>query len=56
MAQAPAPGRASEWPFNGIGALNMSLGAIVMLKALLLGRKRYVGDGEYDLQEGTSCF
>ena len=34
---------------NGIGTSNMSLGAIVMLTALLLGWKRYVGDREYTL-------
>ncbi len=34
---------------NGIGTSNMSLGAIVMFTALLLGWKRYVGDREYDL-------
>lgn len=56
MVRVPLPGSAPEWPFNGIGTLNMSLGAIVMLKAPLLGRKRYVDDGEYDLQEGTPCF
>ena len=33
---------------NGIGTSNMSLGAIVMFAALLLGWKRYVGDREYD--------
>ena len=33
---------------NGIGTSNMSLGAIVMFTALLLGWKRYVGDREYD--------
>ena len=32
---------------NGIGTSNMSLGAIVMFAALLLGWKRYVGDREY---------
>ena len=32
---------------NGIGTSNMSLGAIVMFTALLLGWKRYVGDREY---------
>ena len=34
---------------NGIGTSNMSLGAIVMFAALLLGWKRYVGDREYTL-------
>ena len=34
---------------NGIGTSNMSLGAIVMFTALLLGWKRYVGDREYEL-------
>ena len=34
---------------NGIGTSNMSLGAIVMFTALLLGWKRYVGDREYAL-------
>ena len=34
---------------NGIGTSNMSLGAIVMFAALLLGWKRYVGDREYVL-------
>ena len=34
---------------NGIGTSNMSLGAIVMFAALLLGWKRYVGDREYAL-------
>ena len=34
---------------NGIGTSNMSLGAIVMFTALLLGWKRYVGDREYVL-------
>ena len=34
---------------NGIGTSNMSLGAIVMFTALLLGWKRYVGDREYTL-------
>lgn len=32
---------------NGIGTSNMSLGAIVMFTALLLGWKRYVGDREF---------
>ena len=32
---------------NGIGTSNMSLGAIVMFTALLLGWKKYVGDREY---------
>ena len=32
---------------NGIGTSNMSLGAIVMFTALLLGWKKYVGDKEY---------
>ena len=32
---------------NGIGTSNMSLGAIVMFTALLLGWSRYVGDREY---------
>jgi len=31
---------------NGIGTSNMSLGAIVMFCALLIGWKKYVGDGE----------
>jgi len=34
---------------NGIGTSNMSLGAIVMFTALLLGWKRFVGDREYAL-------
>ena len=34
---------------NGIGTSNMSLGAIVMFTALLLGWKRYVGDRKYVL-------
>ena len=34
---------------NGIGTSNMSLGAIVMFAALLIGWKRYVGDREYVL-------
>ena len=34
---------------NGIGTSNMSLGAIVMFTALLLGWKRYVGNREYVL-------
>ena len=34
---------------NGIGTSNMSLGAIVMFTALLLGWKKYVGDKEYVL-------
>ncbi|MDO4867303.1 MAG: hypothetical protein Q4C10_12180 [Clostridia bacterium] len=34
---------------NGIGTSNMSLGAIVMFTALLLGWKKYVGDREYAL-------
>ena len=34
---------------NGIGTSNMSLGAIVMFTALLLGWKRYVGDRKYAL-------
>ena len=34
---------------NGIGTSNMSLGAIVMFAALLLGWRRYVGDREYTL-------
>ena len=34
---------------NGIGTSNMSLGAIVMFAALLLGWERYVGDREYTL-------
>ena len=33
---------------NGIGTSNMSLGAIVMFTALLIGWKRYVGDRAYD--------
>ena len=32
---------------NGIGTSNMSLGAIVLFTALLLGWKKYVGDREY---------
>ena len=32
---------------NGIGTSNMSLGAIILFAALLLGWKRYVGDREY---------
>ena len=31
---------------NGIGTSNMSLGAIVLFAALLLGWKKYVGDKE----------
>ncbi len=34
---------------NGIGTSNMSLGAIVMFAALLLGWKRYAGDREFEL-------
>ena len=34
---------------NGIGTSNMSLGAIVMFTALLLGWKKYVGDRELAL-------
>jgi len=34
---------------NGIGTSNMSLGAIVMFAALLIGWKRYVGDRKYVL-------
>ena len=34
---------------NGIGTSNMSLGAIVLFAALLLGWKKYVGDREYVL-------
>ena len=34
---------------NGIGTSNMSLGAIVMFTALLLGWKKYVGDKEWVL-------
>ena len=34
---------------NGIGTSNMSLGAIVLYTALLLGWKKYVGDREYVL-------
>ncbi len=34
---------------NGIGTSNMSLGAIVMFTALLLGWKQFVGDREYVL-------
>lgn len=34
---------------NGIGTSNMSLGAIVMFTALLLGWKKYVGDKELAL-------
>ena len=33
---------------NGIGTSNMSLGAIVLFTALLLGWKKYVGDKEYE--------
>ena len=33
---------------NGIGTSNMSLGAIVMFTALLLGWKKYVGDKEFE--------
>ena len=33
---------------NGIGTSNMSLGAIVMFTALLLGWKKYVGDREFE--------
>ena len=33
---------------NGIGTSNMSLGAIVMFAALLLGWKKYVGDREFE--------
>ena len=33
---------------NGIGTSNMSLGAIVMFTALLLGWKKYVGNKEYE--------
>ena len=34
---------------NGIGTSNMSLGAIVMFTALLLGWRKYVGEREYTL-------
>ena len=34
---------------NGIGTSNMSLGAIVMFTALLLGWRKYVGEKEYVL-------
>ena len=34
---------------NGIGTSNMSLGAIVLFTALLLGWKKYVGDRELAL-------
>ena len=34
--------------FNGIGTSNMSLGAIVMFTALLLGWKKYVGEREFE--------
>lgn len=34
---------------NGIGTSNMSLGAIVMFAALLLGWEKYAGDKEYEL-------
>ncbi len=37
---------------NGIGTSNMSLGAIVMFSALLLGWKKYVGDREYEMDHG----
>ena len=33
---------------NGIGTSNMSLGAIVLFTALLLGWKKHVGDKEYE--------
>ena len=33
---------------NGIGTSNMSLGAIVMFTALLLGWKKYVGEQEFE--------
>jgi len=33
---------------NGIGTSNMSLGAIVLFTALLLGWKKYVGDREFE--------
>ena len=33
---------------NGIGTSNMSLGAIVMFTALLLGWKKYVGEREFE--------
>ena len=33
---------------NGLGTSNMSLGAIVMFTALLLGWKKYVGDREFE--------
>ena len=33
---------------SGIGTSNMSLGAIVLFTALLLGWKKYAGDKEYD--------
>ena len=33
---------------NGIGTSNMSLGAIIMFTALLLGWKKYVGDREFE--------
>ena len=34
---------------NGIGTSNMSLGAIIMFTALLIGWKKYAGDREYAL-------
>ena len=37
---------------NGIGTSNMSLGAIVMFSALLLGWKKYVDDREYEMDNG----
>jgi len=33
---------------NGIGTSNMSLGAIVLFAALLIGWRKYAGDKEYD--------
>ena len=40
-------GNTALW--NGIGTSNMSLGAIVLFTALLLGWKKYVGDREFAL-------
>ncbi|MBE5808814.1 MAG: hypothetical protein E7317_10820 [Clostridiales bacterium] len=41
---------------NGIATSNMSLGAIIMFTALLLGWKRYVDDGESSYRRKTSCY